>query len=495
MTPSRSAPTIVTTTSGPVQGRERRGVQLYAGIPYAAPPTGRRRFAPPEPPEPWTELRDATRFGTAAPQRPGEGLTNGIAIPWDEDCLTLNVMTPRADDARRPVYVWIHGGDFKNGTGGTPWYDGTSFAARGDIVAVTINYRLGAFGFVALGDGAPHSGIVGLLDQIAALEWVRDNIGAFGGDPTQVTIGGESAGAFSVSTLLAMPEAAGLCHRAIAQSGAGHMTIDPETAVCIAAAFCAAAGTDDLDELRALPPDVVLDAQQAVQNQRIDGLPRHQSPFYPAIGPGGLAARPIDAMEGGASAAVPLLTGVNDDETALFGMGATTDDRLVRIIGHYLAEPEPMIAHYRRVLPGAGSGQLAVAISTDHTFTVPAVRMAAARAVNGGDTWMYAFSWRSRSFDGALGACHALEIPFTFNTLDRAGVDLFLGPGARPDALAERMHDSWIAFIRTGDPATDATGPWPTFTPDHPAVADFGTADTLLDDPWGPRLAPWHNLR
>lgn len=476
-------------------GRERGGVQLYAGIPYAAAPVGDCRFAPPAPREPWPGVRDATRFGPAAPQRPGEGLTNAVAVPWDEDSLTLNVVTPAADGGRRPVYVWIHGGDFKNGTGATPWYDGTSFAQRGDIVVVTVNYRLGAFGFVALGSDAPAAGALGLLDQIAALTWVRDNIASFGGDPGQVTIGGESAGAFSVATLLTMPAAGGLFQRAIAQSGAGHMALEPAVAGAVAEALHGAAGTASVAELRAMAADALLDAQQAVQAQRIPGLPRHQSPFYPSIGFDGLTHRPVDAMAAGAGAAVPVLTGINTHETALYGMGATSTERLGNVIGHYVTDPDAMLAHYRRVAPAASAGELAVAISSDHTFTVPAVRMAESRHRHGGTTWMYEFSWRSRAFDGALGACHALEIPFTFNTLDQAGVDVFLGPGERPTALAERMHDAWIAFIRSGDPATAATGPWPPYTPEQPQVLDFGTTGVVHPDPWGDRLDAWSAIR
>ncbi|MEE1563699.1 MAG: carboxylesterase family protein, partial [Acidimicrobiales bacterium] len=211
---------LAQTACGTVRGRHRRGVQLFAGIPYAEPPVGDRRFAPPTPHDSWDGTRDALRFGKAAPQLPGEGLTNRVLLAWDEDCLTLNVVTPAADDARRPVYVWIHGGAYQHGQGATPWYDGTSFAIRGDIVVVTINYRLGALGFCHLsphlGDRFASAGVNGFLDQLAALGWVRDNIAAFGGDPDRVTVGGESAGAFSVCNVLASPHAAGLVHRAIA---------------------------------------------------------------------------------------------------------------------------------------------------------------------------------------------------------------------------------------------------------------------------------------
>ena len=239
---------IATTTAGTVRGRERRGVLLFAGIPYAAPTGGARRFAPPEPVEPWSGERDATRFGPIAPQ-PG-GVLGGMftmgRVDAGEDCLSLNVQTPGLDDAGRPVMVWIHGGGFTSGTGATPWYDGTALCTRGDVVVVTLNYRLGALGFLhtaGLG-GHPSSGLVGILDQVAALEWVRDNIASFGGDPDQVTIFGESAGGMSVGVLLGLPAARGLFRRAIAQSGAASNVLGAEVTSAAVARVVAALCSD-----------------------------------------------------------------------------------------------------------------------------------------------------------------------------------------------------------------------------------------------------------
>ena len=212
------------TLSGEVRGREKNGVLLFSGIPYAAPPVGERRFRPPEPHDAWSGVRDATRFGPAAPQLPGDGLVGNPNVRWDEAaCLTLNVCTPACDDARRPVLVWIHGGGFRNGQAAIPWYDGSSFA-RGGVVVVSLNYRLGALGYLALGEigGSDYStsGSSGIQDQLAALRWVRDNIAAFGGDPARVTIAGESAGGMSVGILLGVAGASGLFRGAIPQSGA-----------------------------------------------------------------------------------------------------------------------------------------------------------------------------------------------------------------------------------------------------------------------------------
>ncbi len=312
------------TTAGPVRGRHRQGVELFAGIPYAAPPVGSRRFAPPAPPEPWDGARDARRFGKSAPQLPGEGLTNRVPVDWDEDCLPLNVVTPAADDGHRPVYVWIHGGAYLHGQGSTPWYDGTPFAVRGDVVVVTINYRLGALGFCDLsshlGEGFRSTGLNGFLDQLAALEWVRDNIAAFGGDPDQVTVGGESAGAFSVCNVLASPHGDGLVHRAIAQSGAAHNAHDPEAGAGIAAQFLAAVDNPSADDLLALPVERILAAQQQVITERQVRAAHGIEPFYPVWGHEALPAAPTDLIATGAGAGVPLLTGTNEDELALWGV-------------------------------------------------------------------------------------------------------------------------------------------------------------------------------
>ena len=481
------------TTSGPVRGRERRGVALFAGIPYAAPPVGDLRWQPPAAPEPWTETRDATRFGPAAPQLPGVGLTNSAPVLWDEDCLTLNVCTPAVDRAARPVMVWIHGGAYRHGTGATPWYDGTSFASRG-VVVVTINYRLGALGFCAI-PGAEAGGICGTLDQVAALEWVRDNIAAFGGDPERVTIAGESAGAFSVATLTAMERTDGLFHQAIAQSGAGHHVLSTADGAAVADALLAELGVDDLEAARQVDATAVLEAQARVEARSHEFLHRMSQPFYPSVTSTVLPGHPIDLMAAGAGSDVAMLTGVNGDETTLFGMGLTTDDKLERVMRHYADPPGAVIDTYRAALPDATAGELAVQISSDWSFGVPAVRMAEARAAHDADTWMYRFDWKSQAFGGSLGATHALEIPFTFNTLDGPGVDVFLGVNELPTELAEIMHEAWVGFVSAGDPATAATGTWPTYRGDRRAVLEFAEQVQLLEDPRPTLRAAWDGLR
>jgi para-nitrobenzyl esterase len=489
---------LAQTACGTVRGRHRRGVQLFAGIPYAEPPVGDRRFAPPTPHDSWDGTRDALRFGKAAPQLPGEGLTNRVLLAWDEDCLTLNVVTPAADDARRPVYVWIHGGAYQHGQGATPWYDGTSFAIRGDIVVVTINYRLGALGFCHLsphlGDRFASAGVNGFLDQLAALGWVRDNIAAFGGDPDRVTVGGESAGAFSVCNVLASPHAAGLVHRAIAQSGAAHNTHDPESGKEISAQFLAALGEPNAAELPEIGADRILEAQQQVIVERSTRPSHGPEPFYPVWGHEALPRAPHELIAEGAGSEVGLLTGTNEDEMALWGVTGLSEDRVHRYTARMSPDADAVLACYRQRLSDVEAGWVACAVATDRGFRVPAIRLAENRHANGAATWMYRFSWDSRAFEGQFGAAHGLEIPFTFNTLDGPGTDVFLGEGPRPDALAETMHDSWIAFIRHGDPSTSALGDWPPYEPDHRLVMDLDDECGLLADPESDEREIWESV-
>lgn len=500
---SSAAEPTARVAQGLLVGRHRRKVQLFAGIPYAKPPTGALRFRAPEPPEAWEGPRDARRFGPAAPQLPGEGLTNSLPIRWDEDCLTLNVVTPNcrpADEegSGRPVYVWIHGGAYKHGQGSTPWYDGTSFAERGDIVVVTINYRLGALGFCDLGSHLGEDfvscGINGTLDQVAALRWVRENIAAFGGDPNRITIGGESAGAFSVSNLLAMPSTKGLFQQAIAQSGALHHTFDPSDGKVIAGEFLESLGDPSADELMALSVEELLEAQERVSEDRGQSTGRSQEPFYPVWGHELLPRDPRDLVADGHGCEVPLLTGTNEDELSLWGVSSMDADDLSDLVNRATDEPAAMLAIYRERLADEDPGWLACAIGSDRVFGIPAVRHAEYRHTHGADTWMYRFSWDSRAFDGMFGAAHALEIPFTFNTIDRSGVEVFLGPGDPPTAVAEVIHDAWIAFIQEGDPSTASLGDWPRYTPEKRTLMNFDEHSSLLHDPRPEERRSWDGV-
>src|SRR5262245_31230804 len=312
--------TTTRTAQGLVEGSERDGILRFAGIPFAAPTTGGRRYRPPEPHESWEGVRSATACGPTAPQIDAMAAMFGAQPePQDEACLYLNVFTPAVDDARRPVMVWIHGGAFVLGSGSGPGYDGSSLARRGDVVVVSINYRLGALGFLHLaelsGDYAS-SGNLGILDQIAALEWVRDNIAAFGGDPDNVTIFGESAGGMSVGTLLGTPAARGLFHKAIPQSGAAHNASPAAHASEVTAQFLQAASLGGLDDLLGLPVEAVVAAQQEFSNRFFTSIEAQLAPggtvrlpFQPVVDGQMLDRRPIDNVARGNAAGVPVLIG------------------------------------------------------------------------------------------------------------------------------------------------------------------------------------------
>ncbi|MEQ8861121.1 MAG: carboxylesterase/lipase family protein [Pseudomonadales bacterium] len=489
--------TIAETTHGPVQGRAKDDVLLFAGIPYAAPPTGRNRFRAAQPMEPWRETRAATRFGPAAPQVPSGGLTDSAAVRWDEDCLTLNITTPALDDARRPVLFWIHGGAYRTGQGAIPWYNGARFAASGDIVVVSVNYRLGALGFTDLsrfGADFATSGANGLLDQIRALEWVRDNIERFGGDPAKVTIAGESAGAFAVCSLLASPLADGLYRAAIAQSGGGHHTLPAEAGRLVADRFLDALQVDTIEAAQAADAEALLRAQGAVTEAVGDGARAFEllgvpvAPFYPVEGNRVVPRTPIDAIRAGASRGIPLLTGSNRHETTLWGYADTDNDRLRHLTRRYGAEST--LAAYRENRPGARAEDIQIAFTTDQLFRIPAVRMLEARnALPGTPSWMYWFCWESRAFEGRLGATHALEIPFAFDNLDKPGVDIFLGPGDRPQDLASYMHQCWTRFVRDLDPG------WEPYDLERRATMKFDVTSELVLDPDGGERQAWEGLR
>ncbi len=489
--------TIAETTSGPVQGRGKDDVLLFAGIPYAAPPVGTLRFRAPQPVEPWREVRPAVRFGPAAPQVPTGGLTSSAAVPWSEDCLTLNVCTPAADGARRPVLFWIHGGGYRTGQGAIPWYNGARFARNGDIVVVSINYRLGALGFTDLsqfGEDYATSGANGLYDQIAALRWVRDNIEQFGGDPGRVTIAGESAGAFSVCTLLASPLAHGLYRAAIAQSGGPHHTLPAAAGRLVGERLLEVLDVDGPDGLQSVSAEAILDAQGRISDEIGDGAGAVEklgvavAPFYPVEGNAVVPAAPLEAIVGGASRGIPVLTGTNRHETTLFGYGDADDARLEKIARRYGAQSA--LEAYRRNRPDASANELLIAFTTDHLFRIPAVRMLEARAAHAETpSWMYWFCWESRAFEGRLGATHALEIPFAFDNLDRAGVDVFLGPGERPQPVADAMHWAWTEFVRNGDPG------WQPYDLDARATMKFADRCELVMDPDGVEREAWEGLR
>jgi para-nitrobenzyl esterase len=502
---------IATTVQGQIEGIERQGIWQFRGIPYAAAPVGELRFRAPMPPEPWEGIRSGAAFGSTSWPEPGgvTALLGDEGPGSDEDCLFLNVFTPGCDDGARPVMVWIHGGSFTAGSGSTPWYDGTALATRGDVVVVTINYRLGALGFLWLGDLDPtyrSSGMNGILDQAAALAWVHRNIGAFGGDPDNVTIFGESAGAMSVTTLLATPAARGLFHRAIAQSGAAEHVMTPAVASGVTAAIMAELGVDSIEQLLAVDALALVEA-----GTRIDAS-AHQEPgraaaltgslpliYQPVIDGEWLPEDPLVAVAEGRAVDVPFLTGTNLDEWHLFRLGGSNlDDQaeLLRRLGRIFEDASRAHDLYASTRPGATPSDLWSAVLTDATFRIPAIRLVEARQNASTPTYQYLFSWPSEAFDGALGSCHALEIPFVFGVLDNPGAEMIMGMTANAEhqELADLMQESWLAFARTGHPGHDGLPDWPAADAITRPIMRFDLVRELLFDHDGDQRVLWDGI-
>ena len=509
--------TVIESTNGRVEGVERDGVHAFLGIPYAAAPVGALRFRPPAPRPAWDGVRPSA-IEAVVRQADSPGVFGDMfrpPNPQGDDCLNLNVWTPDPGATGLPVLVWIHGGAFTIGSGSDPVYDGSSFARNG-VVTVTINYRLGVDGFLHVSPDTEGSGNFGMLDQIAALAWVRDNIARFGGDPDRVTIAGESAGGMSVGTLMAMPAAQGLFQRAIPQSGAGHNGVSTATGDVVARELMAmlGLGRTDVDGLIELPYDRVLAAQTAITEEILASQDVErwgdlvgsgaQMAFQPLIGLDDLPKRPIEAIESGSAADIEVLIGHTAEEFLLFlglapEMMGVTDELLDPIFGAVFGlagkDGAAALATYRANRPGASPIELLAALETDRVFRIPAIRLAEAQAANGAPVWMYRFSRRSTAYGGAIGAGHATELPFTFNTIDESMSVNLIGEDA-PVALAETMHGAWAAFITDGVPSAAGLPDWPAYDPDRRATMDFGdTTNEVLDDPAADERILWDGVR
>ncbi|WP_037603663.1 carboxylesterase/lipase family protein [Streptacidiphilus rugosus] len=509
---------VVHTRHGSVRGlRDAAGISAFKGVPYAAAPVGALRFRPPQTPQPWQGVRETVDYGPTAPKAPYaapfDQLIPEIDIPGD-DCLNLNVWTPDPA-ARLPVMVWLHGGAFANGSGSVPGYDGTAFARDG-VVLVTLNYRLGAEGFLHLAEsdsdapaadarGGTGAANLGLLDQIAALEWVRDNIDAFGGDPDQVTVFGESAGAMSIGALLAMPAARGLFRRAALQSGAAHHTLTPSSAALVGARLAEILGVAPTRAaLAEVPAERLLPAQQRLRAE-ISALPdpsrwgeaaRNLMPFEPVVDGVTLPCAPLDAIAAGAAAGVDVLVGANRDEFRLFlvptGLiGLVTEAMLEHTATGYGLPPEEGVRAYRAAFPDAAPGELLAEIATDWFYRIPALRLAEAQSRQGARAHVYEFAWQPPTFGGALGACHASELPFVFDNLADPAFKPLLG-AEPPQSLADAMHAAWVAFASTGDPG------WSPYLADR-HVMRFGaaadSASVVEPDPRGDLRVLWDTIR
>jgi para-nitrobenzyl esterase len=465
---------VVETSSGRLEGTLEGNLCAFKGIPYAAPPAGELRWLPPQPPIAWKGIRPAKKYGSISPQEASIlPVLPSAAEPQSEDCLFLNVFTPGLDSGRRPVMVWIHGGAFSIGSGSESMYTTGTIASRCDIVLVTLNYRLGVLGFLNLNvvtDGRiPSTGNEGLLDQVAALKWVKENISVFGGDPGNVTLFGESAGAMSIGCLLNLPAAQGLFHKAILESPVGEMARPLDMSVGIAEEFLRFTGVDakNVPVLRALAPEILLKAQQKTAAKTEQGA----APAIPVADGVVMPRMPMDSLESGLGLAIPTLIGCNLDEDKFFSLMnpelfKIDDGGLRRTAAKYVEaeDVDRLIEAYRAARTGRGEPampfDLFSAINTDVMFRKTAIRIAEAQCRYGPGGYNYLFTWKSPAAGGKLGACHVLEVGFVFGNYAAS----FNGSGPEADVLSAQMQDAWTSFARTGNPSCRSLGEWPRYS-------------------------------
>jgi len=510
MSKMTTATTTTMTSYGELRGEPHRGVVVFRGIPYARPPVGEWRFARPQAPDRWPNLRNADTFGPAAMQ-PANPVSGRAALSEvSEDCLYLNIWTPALEDQRRPVLVWLHGGAFTFGAGSLPKYDGAALARRGDLVVVTVNYRLGIFGYLRgidiCGEALPSTGNEGLLDQMAALRWVMAEIARFGGDPENVTVFGQSAGAVSISALLSMPEARGLFHKAILQSGSTNLLLTPDAANQVTEAILNDIGLTrrNAGQLRDVPAAQLLEVQARV-------TPRARGGFYrPVADDTEIPADPLMAIAAGSAAGIPLLVGTNLDEQKMFRRLEPEVDRLTdeglreRLTdprtnaqagddGQF--DPSDATAVYRHARAARGEDtrapELWFAIMSDRRFRVPLMRLAELHAAHTAQTYAYLFTWQSPAWNGRLGAGHAVEVPFVFGTLDDGDGDDFVRAGSEVETLSTQMQEAWIAFARSGRPQTPRLPDWEPYAIPRRRTMLLGNSSGLVDAPYEPERQFW----
>jgi len=498
---------VVEADSGKLRGIVENGISIFKGIPYGGPADGAGRFTPPTKPAPWTGVRDALAFGARAMQADEmfAGVPELIKLfsgreeqPMSENCLFLNVWTPATGDAKkRPVMFWCHGGGFFAGSGSSPWYDGTNLSRKGDVVIVTVNHRLGAFGYLHLGEAGGEasrsSGNAGMLDLVAALRWVRDNIAAFGGDPNNVTIFGESGGGAKVSVLMAMPSARGLFHRAIVQSGPGARMASPEDGAETTRALLGALGlkADQIDELRKLPADRLLKAQLTVSAQIgvMSMANRRRLGFNPVVDGIALPAHPFDPVAPDISADVPLMIGTNLHETTLFFAFFPWFDKLdeadlrKRVASIMGDSADRIIEIYRRGQPNMTPKDLFIAITTDRMMRGPSLTTADRKiAQHAAPAYVYLFTYETPVLGGKLKSPHALEIPFVFDNLASAPL---AGDNPGRLLLGDKMSRAWIAFARSGNPNHNGLPQWPAYSTAQRPTMMFEDKCHVVNDPFG----------
>lgn len=506
-TPSTGLPSaglpVVETTNGKVRGSGSNGVHVFKGIRYAASTAGANRFRPPQPVTPWAGVQDAIRWGSSAPQGPSSHYAAPFyawyfAIePMSEDCLFLNVFTPGLSRGKRPVMVWLHGGGWRLSSGNAPGWNGENLSREQDVVVVTVNHRLNGFGFLSLpesGEQFADSGNAGLLDLVKALEWVRDNAAAFGGDPGNVTLFGQSGGAAKTAALLAMPKARGLFHKAIVQSTSGGMRIaGRDEATRMAAELATVLGMDRLraEELQKLPMDTLRAA-----------LEKAPGPFRPVLDGRNFLADPYYPAAPGISVDVPLMAGTTNTETTWyyaaypdnFSLGyPDAKRRLKRFLKLDDAGVDRLVDCYRTEYPGSSPGEILSAVTTDYLFRRNTLKIASLQSASArAPVYTYVFAHESGVENGRFRSPHACEVPFIFGTTDATAA--FTGSGSDNPRVTQVMMSTWAAFARHGNPDNPEIPHWkPYKEPDRPTMV-LKSESGLLSNPGGAALAALDGL-
>jgi para-nitrobenzyl esterase len=502
----------VETNLGKVRAQTQAGVQAFRGVPYAASTAGANRFMPPAKREKWTGVKDCFVLGERSPQRDSEffGFVPKALEPMcpaeamGEDCLVLNVWTPSASNSgngKRPVMVWLHGGGYTTGSGGFVCYDGQELARKHDVVVVTVNHRLTVFGYLYFagigGEKYAHASNVGMMDIVAALEWVRDNIAVFGGDPNSVTIFGQSGGGGKVSALMAMPPAHGLFHKAIIQSGADVRGVSVEAANKSAELFLSKLNLkpDQIDQLQQIPVDQLL-AAAAGGPPGTPGLA-----LAPVVDGSTLPGGPFDPVAPALSANVPLMIGTVETEVTFFPgqiLDPIDDTNFHARVRQMLAKAsdaqvDQVIAAYKAGRPGVPNTDVYLAMASDATFRAGVVLEADRKAAQKAPVYQYYFTWHSPVEDGKLRAFHTLEIPFAFDVVDLASS--MTGTGADRQPLADKVSGAWVSFARSGDPNHKLLPKWEPFDTNKRAIMVLNDECKLVNDPHGEEQRVLHSVQ